>query len=299
MTTKFSSNSSISRMSYKQNLNHSALRAMLVMLCLLTFGVGQAWANSSTYTAQVNVSVAAASPTGAGTVYVSTANNYAEGDNTKSTSTSTVVGVSQNKEAEDAPSFTFFVKAVPNQGYYMKQWAFGNWGTAPASTTTAASQSGNVTGSTSTATATAAATFDYVKVTAAPANVNINAENPSATYPDAAGSVVGFTLNGSNATNDYTTGGEGDSRWVISAWPTRASSTNITFNYKFVGNGSYGADNRTFVKTVTLKGYVDETVKTCTLTAKYPNPKVIGGVNQEIFTTYKTATDQEIGRAHV
>ena len=294
MTTKFSSNSFISRMSYK-NLNHSALRAMLVIL-LFALSIGNAWAGgggNSTYKAQVNVSVASASPTGAGTVYVSTANNYPEGDNTKSTSTSTTAGVSQSKEASDAPTFTFYVKAVPNQGYYMQSWAFGSWTSAPGSTTTATSQSGTVKGTTGTATATAAATFASVKVTAAPADVNINAENPSATYPDAAGSVVGFTLNGSNATNDYTTGGEGDSRWVITAWPTRASSTNITFNYKFVGNGSYGADNRTIVKTVTLKGYVDETVKTCTLTAKYPNPKVIGGVNQEIFTTYKAAADQE------
>lgn len=293
MTTKFSNNSFISRMSYK-NLNHSALRAMLVML-LFALSIGNAWAGgggNSTYKAQVNVSVASASPTGAGTVYVSTANNYPEGDNTKSTSTSTTAGVSQSKEASEAPTFTFYVKAVPNQGYYMKQWAFGNWTTAPASTTTATSQSGTVKGTTGTATATAAATFDHVKVTAAPADVTINAEDPSATYPDAAGVVVGFTLNGSNATNDYTTGGEGDSRWSITAWPTRASSTNITFNYKFVGNGSYGADNRTIVKTVTLKGYIDETVKTCTLTAKYPNPKVIGGENQEIFTTYKAAEDQ-------
>lgn len=272
------------------NLNRTAMRVALIGL-FISLGIGNAWA-SSDYKAQVNVSVASASPTGAGTVYVSTVSNYAEGDNTKSTSTSTAAGVSKTQNAESAPSFTFYVKAVPNQGYYMKQWAFNNWTSAPASTTTAASQSGTVNGTTGTATATAAATFDYVKVTAAPADVTINAEDPSAIYPDAAGSVVGFTLNGSNATNDYTTGGEGDSRWVISAWPTRAGSTNITFNYKFVGSGSYGADNRTIVKTVTLKGYVDETVKTCTLTAKYPNPKVIGGENQEIFTTYKAAADQ-------
>ena len=73
MTTKFSSNSFISRMSYK-NLNHGALRAVLVML-LFTLGIGNAWANHDTHTATLNVNKG----TGNGIVYASTSGSATSG----------------------------------------------------------------------------------------------------------------------------------------------------------------------------------------------------------------------------
>ena len=78
---------------------------------------------------------------------------------------------------------------------------------------------------------------------------------------------------------------------MISAW-TRASASSTTFNYKFVGNGSYGTNNRTFTKTVTLTSKGDaSSTKTCTLTAKYPNPRVVecneGATALTIYPTFK------------
>ena len=248
----------------------------IVLLCVL--GVSEsAWAgggSSKTYYATMNVAA-----TGSGTVYVNASGTTSQTKSASSTSSST--------------SISFNIYATANAGYKFSSWSGS--GITFGSTTTA-----NTTGSISTSSTsspgtskTATATFDVIKVTAAPADVTINATEPSATYPDAAGVVVGFTTSSSNANSDFTTGGSGDSRWTISAWPTHASATSTTFNYKFVGNGSYGTNNRTFTKTVTLKGLNDATVKTCTLTAKYPNPRVVAcdaeATDLTIYPTFKAA----------
>lgn len=259
------------------NLNLSRYAAMVIVL--LTLGIGNAWASSSkTYYSTMNVAVTSGQ-TGYGTVYVTSSGKTS--DTKKSDSSSSPVSHSYN------------IYATANAGYKFTSWSGS--GITFGSTTTA-----NTTGSISTSSTsspgtskTATASFEVVKVTAAPADVTINATDPSATYPDAAGVVVGFTTSSSNANGDFTTGGSGDSRWTISAWPTHASATSTTFNYKFVGNGSYGTNNRTFTKTVTLKGLQDATVKTCTLTAKYPNPRVIAcdeaATDLTIYPTFKAA----------
>ncbi len=108
MTTKFLNNSFISRMSYKK-LNQSALRVMLVMLCLLTFGVGQAWASDSYY-AQVTAS---ANPTGAGSVYVS------YNSNTKGSS-NTATGEDKQNVMQN-----FYLYAVTGYGYSWGNWTAG------------------------------------------------------------------------------------------------------------------------------------------------------------------------------
>ena len=250
-----------------------------MLLCLLMLGIGNAWASSSkTYYSTMNVAVASGQ-TGYGTVYVTSSGKTSD---------------TKNSSASSAPTHTYNIYATANAGYKFTSWSgsgitFGSATTA--NTTGAFSASSTNSGSPTEKTATAS--FEVIKVTAAPADVNINATDPSATYPDAAGVVVGFTTSSSNANGDFTTGGSGDSRWTISAWPTHASATSTTFNYKFVGNGSYGTNNRTFTKTVTLKGLNDATVKTCTLTAKYPNPRVIecneGATDLTIYPTFKAA----------
>ena len=269
-----------------RRINLNLFRYAAMLLCVLTLGVGQAWAGgggSTYYYAKVTLSTAG--PTGAGSVYAST-----------STTQGSSNAVGATKSAADTKSVAFYGVAKPNSGY-----RFVNWTNTANCSFDDANKASNVkitvsTSQTSEGSATegkATANFEAIKVTAAPADVNINATDPSATYPDAAGVVVGFTTSSSNANSDFTTGGSGDSRWTISSWPTHASATSTTFNYKFVGNGSYGTNNRTFTKTVTLKGLNDATVKTCTLTAKYPNPRVVecneGSTDLTIYPTFSAA----------
>ena len=260
------------------NLNLFRYTAMVAMLLML--GVGNAWGtgSSKTYYSKMNVAITSGQ-TGYGTVYVTSSGKTSD---------------TKNSSASSAPTHTYNIYATANAGYKFTSWSgsgitFGSATTA--NTTGAFSASSTTSGSPTEKTATAS--FSVVQVTAAPADVTINATDPSATYPDAAGVVVGFTTSSSNANSDFTTGGSGDSRWTISAWPTHASATSTTFNYKFVGNGSYGTNNRTLTKTVTLKGLNDATVKTCTLTAKYPNPRVVecneGATDLTIYPTFKAA----------
>ena len=268
----------------RKNLSLPALRAVLMVL-LIVLGVGEMWASSDTYY-YAKITLSTSGPTGAGSVYAST-----------STTQGSSASVGATKSAANTKSVAFFGVAKPNAGYY-----FDKWTNTQNCTFDDASKASNVkitvsTSETSESKATegkAVANFGTVSVSSAPSNVNINATDPTASYPDASGVVVGFTTSKSNGNGDFTTGGSGDSRWTISAWPTHASATSTTFNYKFVGNGSYGTNNRVFTKTVTLKGLNDATVKTCTLTAKYPNPKVVSGDESDeytkLFTTFK-ATD--------
>lgn len=267
------------------NLNLFRYAAML--LCVLLLGVSEsAWAGSNkTYYSKVSVS---GTPSGYGTVYVKAGSSFS-GTKTEDT---------QNSSASSAPTHTYSIKATPSAGYAFKSWSGSSVtvsSTSTASTTCTIKANSTTSGSPTSGSATA--TFEVIKATAAPADVTINATDPSATYPDAAGVVVGFTTSSSNANSDFTTGGSGDSRWTISSWPTHASATSTTFNYKFVGNGSYGTNNRTFTKTVTLKGLNDATVKTCTLTAKYPNPRVVdcneGSTDLTIYPTFKSTDETQ------
>ncbi len=260
-----------------------AMRYVSMIAVLLMLGMGNAWASSDkTYYSKMNVTITSGQ-TGYGTVYVTSSGKTSD---------------TKNSSASSAPTHTYNIYATANAGYKFTSWSgsditFGS--TTTANTTGAFSASSTNSGSPTEKTATAS--FEVIKVTAAPADVTINATDPSATYPDAAGVVVGFTTSSSNANSDFTTGGSGDSRWTISAWPTHASATSTTFNYKFVGNGSYGTNNRTFTKTVTLKGLNDATVKTCTLTAKYPNPKVVecneGSTDLTIYPTFKSTDETQ------
>ena len=266
-----------------------------VLLCLLTIGIGNAWANShSTHYGKAVLNNA----TGNGTVYLSTAS----GSNSGQTGTTGTAGAAGSTSyitwncggSSGSDSKTYYARGTGNDGYYFAGWATSSTATSyTASTTGWSPTKASSTSSGSPTTSTIYGFFKPVTVTAAPSNVNINATDPSATYNDAAGTVVSFTTANSNKIGDFTTAESGDARWVISAW-TRASASSATFNYKFVGNGSYGTTNRTFTKTVTLtsKGDANST-KTCTLTAKYPNPKVVAcdaeATDLTIYPTFKAA----------
>ena len=264
------------------NLNRTAMRVALIGL-FISLGIGNAWADSYYY---AKLTLSTSGPTGAGSVYAST-----------STTQGSSASVGPTKSAANTKSVVFYGVAKPNAGYYFDKWTNTqncSFDDATKASNVKITVSTSQTSESSAVEGKAVATFGTVTVSAAPSDVNINATDPSATYPDVGGVVVGFTTSKSNGNGDFTTGGSGDSRWTISAWPTHASATSTTFNYKFVGNGSYGTTDRTFTKTVTLKGLNDATVKTCTLTAKYPNPKVVSADESDeytkIFTTFK-ATD--------
>lgn len=108
MTTKFSNNSFISLVSYKKNLNCNALRAMLMMVCMLMLGVGQAWASTTYYS---KVSVSANPATGAGTVYVKAGNSFSG------------TATSATQDVDDEQSHTYSIKATPATGYAFKSWS--------------------------------------------------------------------------------------------------------------------------------------------------------------------------------
>lgn len=90
------------------NLNHGALRAVLVML-LFALGVGEMWASDSYY-AQVTAS---ANPTGAGSVYVSYNTNEKGPSNTAQ-------GADQQNTVQN-----FYLYAVTGYGYSWGKWVAG------------------------------------------------------------------------------------------------------------------------------------------------------------------------------
>ena len=271
------------------------MRVALIGL-FISLGVGNAWAHSKHYGKAV-----LQNQTGHGTVYLSTASGSNSGQ-TSSSNPGTVGGQSwitwNCGESSDNDSKTYYARSsAADAGWYFAGWSDNSNATSYTASTTGKSFSASSTTEGNPTTTTIYGFFKPVTVTGAPANVNINATNPLTTYPDAGGAVLSFTTANSNKIEDFTTEASGDARWNISAW-TRASASSATFNYKFVGNGSYGETDRTFTKTVTLTSKGDaSSTRSCTLTAKYPNPKVVSADESDeftnIFTAFAAVGDQE------
>ena len=277
------------------NLNRTAMRVALIGL-FISLGVGNAWAHDAHYGKAVLKNA-----TGHGTVYLSTASDSNKGQ-TSSSNPGAKDGTSwitwDCGEDENKDSKTYYARySAAEDGWYYAGWANAANATSYTASTTGKTFSTSSTNSGSPTTTTIYGYFKPVTVTGAPANVNINATDPLATYPAAGGDVLSFTTANSNKIGDFTTGASGDARWNISSW-TRASASSATFNYKFVGDGSYGETDRTFTKTVTLTSKGDaSSTKSCTLTAKYPNPKVVSGDDSDeytkLFTAFAAIGDQE------
>ena len=271
-------------------------RALFLMLALV-MSVANAWGHDTHYGKMVLQNA-----TGNGTVYLSTASDSNTGQ-TNNSNPGTVGGqslITWNCKGESGnDKKTYYARGTANDGYYYAGWANTNPTTEYNPATTGKTLEATNEDSNNPTETTIYGFFKPVTVTAAPEDVYIEATDPSATYNDLAGTVVSFTTVNSNKIGDFTTSESGDARWVISAW-TRVSASSATFNYKFVGDGSYGETDRTFTKTVTLtsKGDPDNpsNPKTCTLTAKYPNPKVItcdeAATDLAIYPIFK-ATDDE------
>lgn len=113
MRTKFSNNSFISLVSYK-NLNRSALRVMLVML-LFVLGIGNAWAGGG-YKTHLRTCVDT-EDTGKGLVYANTSETASVTDNSY-----TNVSVSDAVTGENGKNQSLYGWAKPARG-----WAFAKW----------------------------------------------------------------------------------------------------------------------------------------------------------------------------
>ena len=270
-------------------------RALFLMLALV-MSIGNAWGHDTHYGKAVLQNA-----TGHGTVYLSTASGSNSGQ-TSSSNPGTEGGTSwitwNCGESSDNDSKTYYARySAAEDGWYYAGWSDNSSATSyTASTTGKQFTKASSTSQNNPTTSTIYGFFKPVTVTGAPDNVNINATDPLATYPDAGGVVLSFATANSNKIGDFTTGASGNARWNISAW-TRVSASSATFNYKFVGDGSYGETDRTFTKTVTLTSKGDaSSTRSCTLTAKYPNPKVItcdeAATYLAIYPIFK-ATDDE------
>ena len=117
-----------------------------MLLCLLTLGAGNAWANTSNYYSKVTLS-----QTGKGKV-------YCQKDGTSGTWTPNTA-TSPKDNQTSAPTHTWYIKAEPEKGWAFKEWnTFSGWATKPNPTTDSVT-SGTITAAESTQEATASATF--------------------------------------------------------------------------------------------------------------------------------------------
>ena len=272
MTTKFASNSFISRMSYKQNLNCNALRAMLVML-LFVLGIGNAWATgggSTTYYSKATVAV----KTGSGTVYV---NNASPAKSGKSTTTSTAVAATNSTTTQNAEQ-EYYISAEPAADYRFGGWTLSGWSTTPSTST--ATTSGKVKAASSTennpSTGTAQATFLPISIASVePTSVTLTPTDARTSCSDYTGSVA-FTTTNDNAASQIgapTFTNTGSGTWnATKDWAAGTS----TVTYTFKGNGYYGGSgtssgSRSNSATLTLPTAGGTSSKSVTFTANFPS----------------------------
>ncbi|MBP5477704.1 MAG: hypothetical protein J6Y00_08510, partial [Paludibacteraceae bacterium] len=257
----------------------SKFRAGILLPALLFLMAGNAWASTSkTYYATMNVAA-----TGSGTVYVNASGTTSQTKSTSSTSSSA--------------SISFNIYATANAGYKFSSWSGSGitFGSATTANTTGAISS-NSTSSPGTS-KTATASFVAIQATAAPANVNIAATDPSTTYPENTDErTLTFTTTSNNALTDFTyapaNGASG--KYTFANW-RRVDATHVAVDYTFAGGGNYGGLTRVHQVNVTLKGKEHATVQTCTITATFPNAKIIDGSAETIYATYKAADATQDG----
>ena len=262
----------LTNLTLRKSLNHSGLRAVLMVL-LIVLGVGSAWASSSkTYYSKMNVAMASGQ-TGYGTVYVTSSGKTSD---------------TKNSSATSAPTHTYNIYATANAGYKFSTWS-GNgitFGSATTANTTGAF-SASSTKSSSPTEKTATASFVVVTVnSASPESVNIDPTNHSQNYT---GNIVFETSNANHTgIEDFDATPTTDGKFTIS-WSR--TDNNVTAAYTFNGGGTYGGLSRENSTTITLasKGTGGGS-KSCTITAKFPDAKITDGSAEEIYATYK-ATD--------
>ncbi|MBQ3997860.1 MAG: hypothetical protein II644_00825, partial [Paludibacteraceae bacterium] len=257
----------------RNSLSLPTLRAVLMVL-LIAFGVGNAWANSSTtYYSKVTTSQ---SPTGKGTVYVSTGSTFS------GTATEKTQDVSNNS------THTYSLQATPTAaGYYFVNWT--STGTATLSFNNANSASTTCTlsncSSSSSSRTTGKAQANWAEITinagtASPAHINATDNSTTATTNT---TTITFATK-ADAKNDFK-----DPAWTKTGHGTFsgtwevASNGTVTYSCLFRGDGTYGGNvaaanrSRTTTGTLTLTSALGNNSNTCTVTASFPNITIAAG----------------------
>ena len=277
MTTKVLSLFNLNRRGSGAYLN--LFRYVAMLLCLLTIGVGNAWAHGGKHTGKVTFYNA----TGNGTVYLATSSSGTSGGTATNANQKDgyVVQTWTCSETDDSDKKTFWPKGTPSAGYYYAGWTTASNSTSGYSTS---SYSANAQSDTD---KKLYGYFKPVTVTGATDNVTITVEDASAVYPtDASARTLSFTTVGSNALTDFTyspaNGTTG--KFTFSEW-ARVSATQTTVKYQFQGSaGDWGGVNRTIEQNVTLtsKGTGGGSA-TCKITVKYPNVRITDVTADEII----------------
>lgn len=288
MTTKFSSNSFISLVSYK-NLNRIG-RYIATIAAVLFLAIPQEmWA--ITY----NATLTGSAGTG-GSILLATSNSKPSSyDGTKLSKTASSSG----------GGCVFYAWAIPNVGYYWSSWsttngkgtitlATPNTNTAQSITCTAG-QTNNADESsgknyyvydTRVRTNNYTITANFAKITlTAPSDVTFTPTNAQTSCGDYTGTLT-FTASHSCAKADFNdpvvTKNSGNGILTVTSW--EVDGTQVKVNYKFTGNNTYGGDdhNRANSFTVTLTTKADESAS-CNVTADFPNVAISDGNAETVY----------------
>ena len=232
----------------------------------------------------------------------------------------------EKKASGKGQNTTYYVWAVPKEGYYWSGWTLTNSTKTDASITaasphTATAQSvtcraPNGTSSTYYDDRTGRkvvgigtyhywtnysiqANFAAIKVNSYVRHDNLEPKSYSDTAP-CSGSAT-FTLDHTADTSDLNiklTPAAGN-HGTFTLGLITIDDTKVTVNYTFKGNGTnYGGDddNRKNSATLLVESKGDEgNGKSCTITANFPNARITGGSADTLFTTFKAADATQAG----
>ena len=264
---------------------YSFMKYASVVLLFLILGVGNAWAgggSSTTYYAKVTVSVS----TGAGTVYVNKESPATSGNNS---TTSTGNSISNNGTTQD---MTFYVDAVPANGYYFGSWTHNGYKSNNAPATNNASGKGIVSGGTSEVSATSKANFTAITVSSVgtPSPASFTLVDLTKDYSG----TIAFTLNhvpthGSDDLSPATMADATGNPFTLGTYTVSSSSTTVTVPYTYTPKSTYTLNRATNSVKINLKGLTESTGKTsAAITATVPNITIATGTTEKLYTQPST-----------
>ena len=246
-----------------------------MLLCLLTLGIGNAWAGGGSTTYYANLTISKSGATGNGKVY------YATGSTKPGSETSGALKSAGSTTQNANQTYYWWVEVDPGYNVTLS-------GKITAGPATAATLSGNVacaqsssSGSGTSYTATAnivAVTVNSVDA----ASKDLAPTNPSIDYPF---TVTFATSNLKTIVLDLDKSPESaDGKFSITSWAL--DEANVVASGKFNGGGSYGGANRNHSTTVSLQSKASgSAAKTCTVTANFPAMAFVSVEADDVFAT--------------
>ena len=253
------------------NLNLFRYAAMVVVLLIL--GIGNVWASSTTYYA--NLTISKTGETGKGKVYYATSN-------TKPGSETSGALKSAGSTTQNANQ-TYYWWVDVDPGYNVT--VSGKITAGPA---TAATLSGSVACAQSSSSGSGtsySATASIVAVTVNSVDAASKAlapTNPSIDYPF---TVTFATSNLKTIALDLNKSPEtADGKYTITSWAQ--DGNNVVATGKFNGGDSYGGASRNNSTTVSLQSKASgSTAKTCTVTANFPAMAFVGVSADDVYAS--------------